>query len=57
MSSGSISSAQTSTTSASKPPASFAAAALFELKLAVLRSRSGFCSRNGSSISSVTVSP
>ena len=40
--SGSISSVQTSTTSASKPPASFAAAALLESKLAVFRSRSGF---------------
>ncbi len=54
--SGVISSAQTSTTSAWKPPDSFAAAALSELKVALLTSRSGFACLNGSSISSLTVS-
>ena len=55
-SSGCISSAQTSTTSAWKPPASFAAASSLESKVAVSIFRSGFASVTGSIISGVTES-
>ena len=54
--SGFISSRQISTTSASNPPASFAAASSLESKVAVSILRSGLASVTGSIISGLTLS-
>ena len=54
--SGCISSRQISTTSASKPPASFAAASSLESKVAVSIFSPGFSSVTGSIICGVTLS-
>ena len=56
LTSGVISSRQISTTSASKPPASFAAASSLESKVAVSISRPGLASITGSIISAPTLS-